>query len=305
MNHLAINPPSITLTGLQLIDLDKIDKATDQLALRPLDLKRVETIMKMMVESRIPPITVRAGEGGRYGVVDGNHRLFAARQLKLPEINAVVVDCDEQDAVGFAIASNTNRKDLTGPQLAAAAKALQNAGSGALRPGLRQLAKALGTSHTRLKRTIKVSKKLNPECRAAYEAEQISEDGANDLSKLLPEAQTAMLDDAKKVKAGLLKRDVFRARIADRRRRDLNLPESTAVSALGRDGEPAQPPTRDRNPCWKVVDFEQGLSAADLLKLGADERRDLVDAATAAAASVSRLLQLLTTPEVSTAGGGQ
>jgi ParB family chromosome partitioning protein len=303
MKQPSTNTPRINLTALQLIDLDKIDGAPDHLALRPLDLKRVEAMKKTMLESESPPVTARAKSDGRYELLDGHHRVAAARGLKVAQINAVVLECDEQDALQFAVTSNINRKNLTGPQLAAALEALRKSGGGTLRRGLREIANALGTSDTRLKRAAKIKKKLGPDCRAAYEAAEITEDGANELSKLLPGAQTEMLEDAKKVKAGTLKRDVFRARVADRRRRDANLPLSSGGQEQEGDGDLEQLPANDRHPCWKVVEFEKAFSAADVSKLGPDVRRDLVVAATAAAASVNRLLQRLMAPEVSTAGG--
>lgn len=61
---------------------------------------------------QIYPIFVRPGSNGRYELVFGSRRLYAARLLRLEKITATVADVDDRQAIMLALSENIQREDL-------------------------------------------------------------------------------------------------------------------------------------------------------------------------------------------------
>ena len=57
----------------------------------------------------VQPIVVRKHPGGNYEIIDGEHRVEAARSLNKETINAVIVDVNDTDAKRLTIVLNETR----------------------------------------------------------------------------------------------------------------------------------------------------------------------------------------------------
>jgi ParB-like chromosome segregation protein Spo0J len=71
--------------------------------------------LREFIQSRgfLQPVLVTPGKGeSAYIVVDGHHRIKAARRLKMPEISAIVVPATEAERIRDRIAMNKNRGEL-------------------------------------------------------------------------------------------------------------------------------------------------------------------------------------------------
>ena len=69
--------------------------------------KLVESIMLNGIQV---PVIVRPLEGGNYEMISGHRRLFAAKQIGLKKISAVVKDYDDDEAVMVLVDSNLQRE---------------------------------------------------------------------------------------------------------------------------------------------------------------------------------------------------
>lgn len=75
-------------------------------------------------ENIITAITVRPGEGDSYKLIAGERRLRAAKVVGLSEIPATIVDVDDVTARRMALVENIDRRDLSVPEEAMAARAI-------------------------------------------------------------------------------------------------------------------------------------------------------------------------------------
>lgn len=85
----------------------------------------VEAIRKV---GFLQPICVRGIAGGVYEVVDGHHRLAAARELKMEKVPCVVIDADGEKAAALQIGFNRLRGELDLAKVGAAIVGLQAEG---------------------------------------------------------------------------------------------------------------------------------------------------------------------------------
>lgn len=96
-------------TVVREVPLDSIDAGGN---VRDLDPSHVTALAgSMALRGQLAPITVRPAVDGRYGLVAGEHRYAAARQLKWTSVAAIVRDVEQ--ASGDAGAENVLRKQLT------------------------------------------------------------------------------------------------------------------------------------------------------------------------------------------------
>ena len=97
--------------NIESISLDRIDVGA---RLRGTDPDYVAWIADNIQQNgQLQPILVRRTEGGRFALVDGGHRLEAARQIGLPRISvAVLENADDERAEIYEIDANLVRADL-------------------------------------------------------------------------------------------------------------------------------------------------------------------------------------------------
>ncbi|MDP2270504.1 MAG: ParB N-terminal domain-containing protein [Archangium sp.] len=290
---------------LQSIDLSSIDGPPPSAGARPIAPEHVEDLKKTMRASRHVPILVRPGAEGRFLLVDGQHRVEAARSRNWSQIDALVLRCSEEDAIFLGLTSNVTRKNLTALEVQALIKALEAVGC----TSTGELAALLGMSRTRVKRARGL-KKLTAGATAALRAKEITDDAAHELTKLAPDQQDAELG---KIKGA--PRDETRSRLKAVRgvpnsglavapTAGFEAPQADSIPSLAVVGAPSgsepstSPPSsvasdRDRDPCWRVVDLEHETTEAVLMQLTTAERQARLAAATAARVSLSRWIDRL------------
>lgn len=91
------------------------------------------------------PIVVRAGEDGKYEIIDGHRRVIAYRRLGRGQIRAIVKDYNDRQAQVFSLVGNLQREDLsTFEQAVACEKIIKSR----LFSNQRELSKHIGKDET-------------------------------------------------------------------------------------------------------------------------------------------------------------
>lgn len=97
--------------NIQSVSLDQIDVGE---RLRATDPDYVAWFADNLKQNgQLQPILVRQGEGNRLTLIDGGHRLAAARAIGLPRIEAKVMEGDDETAELLEIDANLIRADLS------------------------------------------------------------------------------------------------------------------------------------------------------------------------------------------------
>jgi len=97
--------------NIQSVSLDQIDVGE---RLRGIDADYVAWLADNLKQNGLlQPILVRQGEGTRLTLIDGGHRLAAARAIGLPRIEAKVMEGDDETAEILEIDANLVRVDLS------------------------------------------------------------------------------------------------------------------------------------------------------------------------------------------------
>lgn len=95
------------------IPLDRIAINFEIVARTKIDEEYIGTLMKSFSEDgQLHPITVRPLPDGRYEVIDGIHRIEAAKRLGWRDIEANVLSVDELEAKLLALKANLIRRNL-------------------------------------------------------------------------------------------------------------------------------------------------------------------------------------------------
>ena len=95
------------------IPIDKIVINKEILARTEVKPDFVEELANNMAEvGQLNPIIVRPGRDGTYELIDGLHRLAAAKKLGWRDIEATVVNLNEVDALMYALSANIARKEM-------------------------------------------------------------------------------------------------------------------------------------------------------------------------------------------------
>jgi ParB family chromosome partitioning protein len=98
---------------LSRIPLDKIVVNPEIIARVKVDEEYLATLMKSLKEDgQLHPITVRPLPDGRYELIDGLHRVEAAKRLGWRDIEAYTIDVDEVEAKFLALKANILRRSL-------------------------------------------------------------------------------------------------------------------------------------------------------------------------------------------------
>ena len=121
----ALIPATSSPTGLQTIDLDRIE-ANPQQPRSHFDDETLETLAASIREvGLLQPVIVRALGDDRYELIAGERRCRAARMAGLLEVPAMVRDADEPRAsLTEALVENLQREDLGALEEAAAFRQL-------------------------------------------------------------------------------------------------------------------------------------------------------------------------------------
>jgi len=172
-----------------------------------------QLVASMKSVGQITPIQVRWSEGaGHYVVIAGERRWRAAREAGLEHLNCVVVDGEltPDKLVEVQLMENACRADLKPVEQGRAYRKLMEA------RGLtqRDLADMLRISHASIAQTVALLD-LAPAIQESVDAGEIGATAAYEIAKVAdPDAQARLADD---VKAGRLKRDELRERVASGR----------------------------------------------------------------------------------------
>ena len=95
------------------IPLDKIVVNPEIVARTKVDEEYLKILMKSLKEDgQLHPITVRPLPDGRYEIIDGLHRVEAAKRLGWKDIEANVVSVDDLEAKFLALKANLVRRNL-------------------------------------------------------------------------------------------------------------------------------------------------------------------------------------------------
>ena len=95
------------------IPLDKIVVNPEIAARVKVDEEYLKMLMKSLAEDgQLHPITVRTLPNGNYELIDGLHRVEAAKKLKWKEIEASVITVDDLEAKFLALKANVVRRSL-------------------------------------------------------------------------------------------------------------------------------------------------------------------------------------------------
>jgi len=100
----------------------------------------------------IQPIVVVDNEDGTYTVLVGNRRTQAAIYADVDELEAVVIEADDKDAIAIALQENTLRENLTKKEQADAYKQLSMFGLTA-----KEISERTGISQKKIKQNIKAA----------------------------------------------------------------------------------------------------------------------------------------------------
>ncbi|MFA4641537.1 ParB/RepB/Spo0J family partition protein [Pyrococcus kukulkanii] len=95
------------------IPLDKLVLNPEIAARIEIDEEYLKVLMKSLAEDgQLHPITVRPLSDGKYEIIDGLHRVEAARRLKWKDIEANVVSVDDLEAKFLSLKANLVRRNL-------------------------------------------------------------------------------------------------------------------------------------------------------------------------------------------------
>jgi ParB family chromosome partitioning protein len=154
----------------------------------------------------LEPLLVRPlRESGRYLIISGERRFFAARAAGLAEVPCIEKDIDDEETLEIALIENLQRKDLTPFEEA---------------DGIQNLADRFGLTHEQIGKTIgKARSSVTEVLTLRSIPDEIKafciENGVLSKSQLLQVARQAtagrMRDVARRFAAGLLNREEARA----------------------------------------------------------------------------------------------
>lgn len=94
------------------LPLYKIEPNPDQ-PRRDFDPEALESLAESIrLHGLIQPLTLRQGKNGYYQIIAGERRWRAARMAGLTEVNAVILEADDQKTMELALIENLQREDL-------------------------------------------------------------------------------------------------------------------------------------------------------------------------------------------------
>lgn len=215
----ASSPPS----SIKTVPLDEIhlDKTREGSAL---DQDTVAVLAQSIpMHGMLHPITVRVCSGG-YQLVAGRHRLEAARQAGLAEVEVKVVDANDREATAMSLVENLRRRKLSASEENEAivellkleavmngkadAKADEQADVPRRNTGVAKVAKKTGKSKTAISQAGTREKKAHPHVQAAFKAHRIKAGHVDELVRLEPDLQEKLLPVAVGLKRNQLRNRV-------------------------------------------------------------------------------------------------
>lgn len=144
----------------------------------------------------LQPALVRARDEGRYEIIDGHHRVRAARELKFSEVPCVVVRCDDRTTVALRVGMNRLRGELN---LSAVAKSLDDLVANGWQMGDLTIT---GFSADEVGDLLQ-SLKLNEDDVLGQQVEVAGDDDHEEVRAFVLEVSFTDRDDFKRAKAGL------------------------------------------------------------------------------------------------------
>ncbi|RLC84239.1 MAG: hypothetical protein DRI93_03250 [Aquificota bacterium] len=160
------------------IPIDKIDPPPAPLRLEPSDEEIKALARSIKTLGLINPITVRE-KGDRYEIIAGHRRFLAAKEAKLKEIDATVIQEDEQFDVALQLAENVARRDLSPIEEAAVLQEMKDT----YKWGIKNIAKLVGKSPHWVKERLDLLE-MKPDIQLLLHTKQISIEHAKLLDKI-------------------------------------------------------------------------------------------------------------------------
>jgi len=162
------------------LPLERLRPGPGQLRRRNGEQMFAEMVASVRIAGVLLPVRVRPSEGGHYEVIDGHRRVAAAREARLSEIPAVIVDAGDADALAEALIANIQREDLS---LADRSEALARIRTMLGLSSWEQVGERLGISRAHVQRLLNYGR-LPQEFRQDPRALELSEKHVRALTRL-------------------------------------------------------------------------------------------------------------------------
>lgn len=148
-----VSPESLPLQNAQMIRVDRLQSnpRNPRLMFNPSSLQELgDSMLNLGV---IEPLVVRyvGGPDRMYEIVVGERRWRAAKQVNIPELPCMVRELDDVQAFELALSENILREELTSID---EAKSYQHMIDMGMAKSLRDIARKVGVSHTRIQQKM-------------------------------------------------------------------------------------------------------------------------------------------------------